>query len=130
MDIIYGKSGHQYSPLPIDNRKGFPQSFSLLFEGQTYHFSLYVNVKAHVIKEEWDFLELPSERAYLVVRIECEKTDGIRDTVFLRKIVRSLEYEAENITFTFPKQRVARMNLNGQGNYRSEIKGGIASRWE
>lgn len=129
MDIIQGNSGRQYTPLPVDNGKGFPQSFSIFYEGQTYHFSLYVNVEAHFIEEEWDFLELPSEKAFLVVCIECERMDGSRNTIFLRKVVKNLEYETENICFIFPRQLVARMNLNGYGNHGSQIKGGISSRW-
>jgi len=38
------KSGRQFTPLPINGTRGFPQSFPLLFGGQTYHFRLYVNM--------------------------------------------------------------------------------------
>jgi hypothetical protein len=124
-----GKSGRQFAPLPIDNALGFPQSFAFLFGSQIYHFTLYVNVAAERLTTKRDSIELPSDEAFLVVRVDRELGDGGRQAIFLRKVVPELEYEAENITLVFPRQRVARSNLNGQGDFGSQVTGGIAPRW-
>jgi len=142
MNGITGKSGREYSPLPIDNAAGLPQSFTVLFDGRTYRFSLYVDIGAFLLEQQTGILDLPiSERdpsglagrnfeeGFLVVQGEVEGADGTRETIFLRKVVPDLEYEAENIALIFPQQRVARKNLNGQGNLGSQVTGGIARRW-
>jgi len=124
-----GKSGRQFAPLPIDNTLGFPQSFAFLFGSQIYHFKLYVNIAAELLTAKRDSIELPSQTAFLVVRVDRELGDGTRQTIFLRKVVPELEYEAENIVLSFPRQLVARNNLNGQGDFGSQVTGGIAPRW-
>lgn len=129
MDLETAKSGRRYTPLPIDTSLGFPQSFALVFEGRTYHFRLYVNIAAELLPEQTGFLPLPSEQAYLVVRVEREATGGERETVLVRKMAPELEYETENIALFFPRQRIARNNLNGQGDFGSQVIGGIARRW-
>jgi len=128
MDTFTAKSGRQYSPLPIDGTQGFPQFFSLLFGGQTYHFRLYVNIPAGLLNDRSAFMELPSAAAFLVVQVEREVSDGTRETIFLRKVAPELEYEAENLALIFPRQLVARNNLNGQGDFGSQVIGGIAPR--
>jgi hypothetical protein len=153
MDLEIAKSGRRYTPLPIDTSLGFPQSFALVFEGNTYHFRLYVNIAAERLRGAADFLllpseqshlpeeiqkamavradvlPLPSEQAYLVAHVEREATGGARETVLTRKLSPELEYEAENIALFFPRQIIARSNLNGQGNFGSQVIGGIARRW-
>lgn len=129
MDTLLTKSGRQFTSLQIDGAKGFPQSFPLLFGGQNYHFRMYVNIAAHLLDDTTVFLELPSTDAFLVVQVEREVAAGTRETIFLRKVVPELEYEAENITLIFPRQLVARNNLNGRGNFGSQVIGGIAPRW-
>jgi hypothetical protein len=129
MDLGTAKSGRRYTPLSIDTSLGFPQSFALVFEGSTYHFRLYVNIAAELLRNQTGFLPLPSEQAYLVAHVEREATSGARETVFVRKVTPELEYEAENIALFFPQQRIARSNLNGQGDFGSQVTGGIARRW-
>lgn len=129
MDALLAKSGRSYTPLPIDGAQGFPQSFPLLFEGRTYHFKLYVNIAAHLLNDRLEFIEAPSEEAFLVVRVERELADATRETIFLRKVVPNLEYEAESIALLFSSQSIARTNLNGQGERGTRVQGGIARRW-
>lgn len=137
MDALIAKSGREYVPLPIDNKKGFPQTFPMVFNGQTYHFRLYVNIASNLLNDQVDFIELPKEKAFLVVHVERDAGDGIKDTILLRKVVPELEYEAQDIMLYFPLWgpdgkrllRIARDNLNGQGNYGSQVIGGIAKRW-
>jgi hypothetical protein len=132
MVTFTSKSGREYDPLPIDSTRGFPQSFPFLFEGQNYHFRLYVNIAASVlnVNDDKTFLELPTETAFLVVQVDKEISDGERETIFVRKVIPELEYVAEKIAIAFPKQKIARNNLNGQGELGSEVIGGIAKRWE
>jgi hypothetical protein len=44
-------------------------------------------------------------------------------------VLPGVEYEAGGIVLRFPEQRVARGNLNGQGDYGSLVRGEIAQRW-
>lgn len=129
MDTLVGTSGRTFTPLPIDGNRGFPQSFSLVFAGRNYRFRLYVNAPAHLLKDKSLILNLPTPEAFLVLQVELDLTGGIRQPIFIRKVVPSLEYEAENIALIFPQQQVAVQNLNGQGNFGSQITGGIALRW-
>lgn len=128
MSLLAGTSGRQFTPLPIDNARGYPQSFAFVFLDQNYHFRLYVNIPAELLNRGTEFIELPSPDAFLVVHVERELVDGARRTIFLRKVVPELEYEAENIALVFSRQRVARNNLNGQGDFGSQVIGGIARR--
>ena len=64
MDTITAKSSRQYSPLPIDNTRGFPQTFPFLFEGQTYYFWLYVNIAASLLNDKETFLKISTEKAF------------------------------------------------------------------
>lgn len=129
MDALIAKSGRSYTPLPIDGAQGFPQSFSFSFEGRNYRFRLYFNIAAHLLADRPEFIEAPSEEAFLVVRVERDLTDATSETIFLRKIVPGLEYEAEELALLFSTQRLARSNLNGQGEHGTYVLGGIARRW-
>lgn len=115
--------------LPIDNQAGFPQSFSTVFEGTIYHFTLYVNLPLSALAEGADFFELPGDDVHLVARVEVEAGDGERRTLFLRKVVPGLVYETGEITLEFPRQKIARDNLNGRGEAGSEVVGRIGRRW-
>lgn len=130
MGLFDTNSGRTYTPLPLDATRGFPQSFPVLFGGRAYHFGLYVNAAAGRLGDAEELLELPAPDAFLVVRVEREEAGGGRETIFLRKVVPGLEYECGDIALVFPAQRVARLNLNGQGNFGSAVAGGIAARWE
>jgi hypothetical protein len=74
-------------------------------------------------------LDLPSPEACLVVHVIVELPDATQQPIFLRKVVPGLEYEVENIALIFPQQRVAVSNLNGVGDFGSQVIGGIAARW-
>ena len=130
MDQLNEKLDASFTPLPINLEQGFPQSFPLLFDGRTYHFTLYANVAAHLLDARPEFINVPNEEAFLVCRVEHELTDTTRETIFLRKVVPHLQYEAENIKLLFSEHRVARDNLNGQGEHGTQLVGGIGRRWE
>lgn len=130
MAVLTGNSGRTYTSLPIDAQAGFPQSFALQMEdGNSYRFTLYVDVDATVLAAATAPLALPTTNAFLVVRVERLSTDGTSRIVFLRKVVPEQEYLAENIALMFPTQIVAQQNINGQGDFGSHVVGGIASRW-
>ena len=124
-----GPTGRTFTDLPIDGTRGFPQEFPFLFEGRTYHFRLYVNALRETLAGKTAMLDLPAEDAALMVRIEKQGDAGDRTTIFLRKVVPSLEYDAENVSVTFPTQRVAIGNLNGTGDLGTQVTGGMRSRW-
>ena len=124
-----GPSGRTFADLPIDGTRGFPQEFPFLFEGRTYHFRIYINAKRELLADRADVLQLPSDDAALVVRIERQDETGERAVIFLRKVVPSLEYAVEDICVTFPAQRVAIGNLNGSGALGTQVAGGMRSRW-
>lgn len=128
MDKLVGASGRTYTPLPIDSSRGFPQAFPVLFASRNYRFRLYVNAPATLLKDKSLILDLPTPEAFLVLQVELDLTGGIRQPIFLRKVVPNLEYEAENIALIFSQQGVAVQNLNGQGNFGSQVTGGIALR--
>ena len=129
MGILNAPSGREFTLLPIDNSRGVPQSFPVLFNGITYHFRLYLNMAAKLLGEIETFIEPPAQEASLVVKVERENTDATRETIFLRKVVPGLEYETANIALVFPSQRITRDNLNGEGDFGSQVIGGIADRW-
>jgi len=128
MSILIGTTERTYTPLPIDVSRGFPQSFPLVFSNRNYRFRLYVNAPATLVKDKTQILELPSAEAFLVVQVELDLANGIRQIIFLRKVVPDLEYATENIALIFPQQRVAVKNFNGQGDFGSAITGAIAPR--
>ena len=128
MDTLVAASGRTYAPLPIDSSRGVPQFFPLLFANRNYLFHLYVNVPAARVADKSLILDLPSADAFLVVKVELDLADGTRRPIFLRKVVPGLEYETGRIAMVFPQQRVAVQNLNGEGDFGSQIIGGIALR--
>jgi hypothetical protein len=124
--MITGASGRAYDPLPIDNTAGFPQSFPFLLNGVRYQFALYADVPEAALGSIDELMVLPDARRFLVVRVDIVAADGSQQTVFLRKVVPSLEYRAGALALTFPTQIVARRNLNNVGNFGSNIIGGVA----
>lgn len=75
-------------------------------------------------------VDLPYPYAFLVAKVEIGLSESERYPIFNRKVVPSLEYLAGDIALFFPQQRIALQNLNGQGNFGSQVTGGIAPRWE
>lgn len=129
MASLTAPSGQVFDPLPIDNSAGFPQSFSLLLAGVNYSFRLYVNVPAKKIVKRDVIFDLPSQDTFLVVSVDRLQPDASAETIFLRKVVPSVEYVAGPLLLYFPQQRVAAASLNGQGNLGSNVVGGVAQRW-
>ena len=125
--MITGASGRTYDPLPIDNSAGFPQRFPFLLNGVSYQFLLYVDVPESALGSIDELMVLPDAQRFLVVRVDILAADGTTQTVFLRKIVPSLEYSVRGIGLYFPTQIVARRNLNGVGSFGSNIVAGVAS---
>jgi hypothetical protein len=125
--MITGASGRTYDPLPIDNTAGFPQQFPLLLNGVNYQFRLYVDVPEAALGSMDQLMVLPDEQRFLVVRVDVLGTDGTAQTIFLRKVVSSLEYRAGGLGLIFPTQIVARRNLNGAGSFGSNVIGGVTS---
>jgi len=74
-----------------------------------------------------ELMVLPDAQRFLVVRVDVLAADGTTQTIFLRKIVPSLEYSVRGIGLYFPSQIVARRNLNGFGSFGSNIVAGFAS---
>ena len=121
MEALSARFGTRFTPLPIDVAQGFPQSFPFVFNGRTYHFKFYVNVAAHILEDRPQFIDVPTEEAFLVAQVERELKDTTREIIFLRKIVPELEYEAEEIKLIFSEQRIARDNLNAQGEHGTQV---------
>lgn len=126
--MIAMSSGRVYSPLPIDNAAGFPQRFPLLLDGVRYQFTLYVNVPEAQLGPIDELMQLPDRKnRFLVVRINILANDGSPQTVFMRKVVPSVEYRTNALALAFPTQVVARRSLNGSGNFGTNIVAGVAS---
>jgi hypothetical protein len=123
---ITGASGLVYDPLPIDNAAGFPQSFPFLQNGVRYQFTVYADIPEAALGSIDEVMALPDPQRFLVVRADVVQSDGTTSTVFLRKVVPSLEYRAGALMLTFPTQMVARRNLNAAGNFGSNVIGGVA----
>jgi len=125
--MITGPSGRAYDPLPIDNTAGFPQGFPLSLNGINYQFSLYVDVPEAALGPIGEVMVLPDAQRFLVVRVDILAADGTTQTIFLRKVVPSLEYSVRGIGLYFPTQIVARRNLNGVGSFGTNIVAGVTS---
>ena len=125
--MITGASGRTYDPLPIDNSAGFPQRFPFLLNGVSYQFLLYVDVPESALGSIDELMVLPDAQRFLVVRVDVFGADGTAQTIFLRKVVPSLEYRAGGLGLIFPTQIVARRNLNGVGNFGSNVIGRVNS---
>ena len=121
-----GAPGRTFDLLPIDNAAGFPQSFPFLLNGVRYQFTAYANVPEAALGPIDELMVLPDARRFLVIRADVVRSDGLSQTVFLRKVVPSQEYRAGALVLTFPTQIVARRNLNGAGNFGSNVIGKVA----
>jgi hypothetical protein len=88
---------------------------------------LYADVPEAALGPIDEVMVLPDAHRFLVVRVDVTGPDGAQQAVFLRKVVPSREYRAGGLMITFPTQIVARRNLNGRGNFGSNVIGGVAS---
>ncbi|WP_030241779.1 hypothetical protein [Streptomyces sp. NRRL S-350] len=116
-----------YLRLPIEPAEGFPQAFRLQLGSVVYQFHLYVNVAEDLLATAPGdaVLDLPAAGAFVVLRVAREEASGPR-TILRRKLVPGVEYRAAELSLTFPTMRVARRNLNGVGEFGSEMVGGVA----
>lgn len=121
-----------YLQLPINADEGFPQSFRLSFNGNTYQVVLYVNILEDGSEGPdagtGNMYTLPKKGAFMVMRVSREDAAGAT-VIFQRKLVPNCEYEAQDLAFVFRQMRIARENLNGAGAFGSAVIGGIATRW-
>jgi hypothetical protein len=124
--MIIGASGRSYAPLPIDNTAGFPQQFPLVLSGVSYQFQFYVNVAEAALGDPDQPMVLPDPLRHLVVRVDGPDASGNPQTIFLRKVTPSLEYNAGGVWLTFPTQIVSPRNLNGVGSFGTNVVGGVA----
>ena len=129
MSTLTSDTNRVYTPLPINGDNGFPQTFAIVFRGVTYRFRFYVNASPALISDVSAIFDLPVPDMFLVARVDQDLADGSSKLVFLRKIVPELVYASGQIALSFPVQRVAVRNLNGQGAHGSRVTGGIAPRW-
>jgi hypothetical protein len=117
-----------FDPLPIDNGSGLPQSFGYVRDGVRYLIALYASIPEDALGAMDEIMALPDNKdRYLIVRVDAFATDGASTTVFLRKVVPSLVYRAGGLVLRFPMQTLARGNLNGIGNFGTNIVGEVAS---
>jgi hypothetical protein len=117
-----------YLRLPIDPDAGFPQAFRMAFGTATYVVTCTVNVTDEALLATDAPLPLPQPGAFLVLAVERESTEGAT-TVFRRKVVPGLEYEADELALTFTDIAVHPRNLHAAGAYGSTVTGGVALRW-
>jgi hypothetical protein len=117
-----------YLRLPIDADRGFPQAFRMAFNGNTYVVALYVTATDESVVATDQPLELPMDGAYLVLEVSEQDGTATR-TVFRRKVVPNLEYEAGDLAMVFTRMSVHPLNLNGSGAFGSTVVGGVAPRW-
>ncbi|MGW7528515.1 hypothetical protein [Streptomyces sp. NPDC054783] len=118
-----------YLRLPIEPAEGFPQAFRLQLNARIYQFDLYVNAAEDLLRTTGvdAVLDLPTAGAFLVLRVAREEPSGLVTTL-RRKLVQGVAYSAAELSLTFPTMRVARRNLNGAGEFGSEVVGGVALR--
>jgi hypothetical protein len=118
-----------YYQLPINADEGFPQSFHLNFDNQSYQILLYVNILEQETPYPEDHVfELPDAKAFLVMQVARVSATGTQ-VILQRKLVPNHEYTAREVAFIFQTMRVAMKNINGVGSFGSQVIGGIAARW-
>lgn len=124
-----------YRPLPIVADEGFPQSFRLALEERMYRVTLYVNASERRLDElaEDALLRLseePEEEIHLVVAVARESDLPEPLTIFKRKVVPGLDYDAGGeLALRFDELTIARRNLNAPGPHGSSVRGGVAPTW-
>jgi hypothetical protein len=128
MTLADAPSGRAYELLPIDNGGPFPQTVPYVFAGVRYTFRLYMNTPEGTLGDLEARFTLPDAQRHLVVRCDASIAGSEPRTVFLRKVVPSLEYEVGIIALYFPSQIIACRNVNGVGVFGSNVIGGIAAR--
>jgi hypothetical protein len=117
-----------YLRLPIDPDAGFPQAFRMAFGSSTYVVTCAVNVTDEALLATDAPLPLPQPGAFLVLSIVRESTNGAT-SIFRRKVVPGLEYEADELALTFTDVAVHPRNLHATGTYGSKVMGGVRQRW-
>ncbi|MCP2341339.1 hypothetical protein [Actinomadura rupiterrae] len=115
-----------FQRLPIDADEGFPQAFRLVFAGRDYRFRLYANIAEEVLAAADGPLDLPSDRAFLVLAVDREEIGGTVP-ILRRKLVPGIVYAAHELVLTFVTLRLDPRNLNAAGAFGSSVVGGVAS---
>jgi len=113
--------------LPINPADGFPQAFRLTLSARTYRFQLYANVAEELLDTATGPLDLPAKGAFLVLSVDREEPAGLT-TILRRKLVPGITYHAAELALTFPTMRLDPRNLNGVGEFGSQVVGGVAQR--
>ncbi|MET8997638.1 hypothetical protein [Amycolatopsis sp. Hca4] len=113
--------------LPINPADGFPQAFRLTVAGRTYRFRLYANIAEEQLENTTGLLELPADGAFLVLSVDREEPAG-PTTILRRKLVPGITYHAGELALTFPTMQLDPRNLNGVGEFGSQVVGGVAAR--
>jgi hypothetical protein len=119
---------HSYLKLPVDADAGFPQAVRIVLGTTTYLTEYTVSVTDDALLAVREPLELPRPGAYLVLHVAREDADGPR-TLFRRKVVPDLEYEADELALVFTGITVHPLNLNAAGAHGSAVRGGVALLW-
>ncbi|MFD7297824.1 hypothetical protein ACFV9W_31450 [Streptomyces sp. NPDC059897] len=119
--------------LPIDPDEGFPQSFRLAWQGHTYVFGFQVNIAEEVLPAADTpqglraAVTLPRDGAFLVLTVDRESAAG-GVTLLRRKVIPGMVHQAGELAVVVHTSRIALGNLQGFGQYGSEIVAGVAAR--
>ncbi|MFL6126308.1 hypothetical protein [Actinophytocola sp.] len=116
-----------FARLPINPADGFPQAFRLTVADRTYRFQLYANVAEELLDTTAGPLDLPVPGAFLVLAVDREEPAGLA-TILRRKLVPEVVYHAAELALTFPTMLLDPRNLNGVGEFGSQVVGGVAPR--
>ena len=114
-----------FAALPVNADEGFPQCFRLQVGAAVYQVDLSVNVAEEVLAASSGVLDLPADRAFLVVGVTQETRAGLLP-LLRRKVVPGLQYPAGPLVLTFPSARIDVRNLHGAGSFGSSVVGGVA----
>jgi len=114
-----------FATLPVNADEGFPQCFRLQLGTTVYQLDFSVNVAEEVLALSSGVLDLPADRAFLVVGVAQETPAGLL-SLLRRKVVPGLQYPAGPLVLTFPSAQIDVRNLHGAGSYGSSVVGGVA----
>jgi hypothetical protein len=129
----------QFVQLPVDPDQGLPQAISSTLGSVRYDFGIYANIDAPEDDPPETLYDLaspgPSQRpaappGHLVLRVVRPGPTG-PSVILLRKLVPEpdlVHYGAE-LAFKVTRAVIARGNLNGRGQFGSQVLVGVAQRW-
>jgi hypothetical protein len=121
-----------FAPLPIVGDQGLPQVFNCDIGDASFDFGVYANLAVAEDDPPGTRYDLASPDApgYLVLRVVHQHETGPR-VVLLRRLVAEpdLVHEAGPLAVRMTRARIARGNLNGTGNFGTQITIEVARRW-